>query len=130
MIRVSGRKRSLPVLDGNDRRWAGVALDDVGFDHDLQIHLAPVFWGLFEHRVQVNGIRDELSDCLGSLPQNTRQDNDGLPCDIVMDSGYYCVIWSGARPTAGSKISFGRSCDQRACGHDCCHTRIRRANPG
>jgi len=46
----------------------------------------------FEYRVQVNGIRDELSGCLGSLPQNTRQDNHGLLCDIAMDSGYYCVI--------------------------------------
>jgi len=81
-----------PSRYGNNRRRAGVAFDNVGLDHGFQIHLVPCFRGLFEHQVQILRVGDYLSSRLGPLPQNTRQDNHGLPGDIVMDSGDYRVI--------------------------------------
>lgn len=72
------REMFLPSLDGNGRRRAGVAFNDVRFDHGFQIQLVPVFGRLFEHRIQVHGIGDYLARRFGSFPQNSCQDNDRL----------------------------------------------------
>ncbi len=69
-----------------------VAFNDLRFYHSFQIQLVPVFRGLLQHCIQIHRIGDQLTRGFGPLPEDSRQDNDELSGDIVVNSGDNSVV--------------------------------------
>ena len=59
-----------------------MAFDHVRFDHGFQIHLVPVLRGLFEHRIQVLGIRQDLARCFGPCSRMPAKTMTGCPVTL------------------------------------------------
>jgi len=77
----------LPVLDGEDRGWPGVGVDDLGFDDGFHVHGRPVCRGVVQESGELGGVGDEFASGFGAFLGDARGDDNGLTGEGVAEAG-------------------------------------------